>query len=126
MKKLIIVFVTFTLCIHSQEYYYKNNTKISLEKVHMPSTTADIEYYKTEKGILLGVTDKIIVKTTDLTLLESYATELNASIEKKLSSNLYLLKVKDRNQTFNIANALNEKESIAYAHPDFIKKRMLR
>ena len=128
MKKSIFIFILLIQFGSSQEYYYKNNTKILLKNVHteINDDTSKVSYYKNEKGILLGVTDKVIVKTVDVNLLEKYVHALNASIEKKLAKDLYLVKVTNKNKTLDIANELNKKESIEYAHPDFIKKRVLR
>lgn len=128
MKKSIFIFILLIQFGSSQEYYYKNNIKILLKNVHteINDDTSKVSYYKNEKGILLGVTDKVIVKTVDVNLLEKYVHALNASIEKKLAKDLYLVKVTNKNKTLDIANELNKKESIEYAHPDFIKKRVLR
>ena len=128
MKKTIIAFIVLIQFGYSQEhYYYKNNTKVLL-KSYTPSSrnTSTINYYKNEKGILLGVTDKIIIKVADENYLREYTQEFNLTIEKKLSTNLYLVKVSEKNKTLDIANSLNQKEGITYAHPDFIKKRILR
>ncbi len=108
-------------------YYYKNDKKVPLiAQTNNSNEVAKVYYYKNEKGILLGVTNKIIVKVTDERYLNQYIQEFNLSIEKKLSKNLYLLKVLEKNKTLDIANSLNQKEGITYAHPDFIKKRILR
>ena len=120
--------MTLTQLGYSQDYYYKNNTRITLEKVHIQSGigTQNIEYYKNENGTLLGVIDKVIAKTADIKLLKNYARELNITIEKKLAENLYLLKTKGAAETLSAANVLSKKEGLEYAHPDFIKKRMSR
>ncbi len=127
MKKITIAFIMLIQFGYSQDhYYYKDNTKVSL-KAYKSNTgnTTKVNYYKNEKGILLGITDKIIIKVDEVNL-KQYTQEFNLTIEKKLSANLYLLKVSDRNTTLNIANSLSQKEGVKYAHPDFIKKRILR
>ncbi len=122
--KTIILFMLMIQVGYSQEYYYyKEQAQVSLKTY---KSTAKVDYYKTQKGILLGVTDKIICKVIDETYLRTYMQEFNLSIEKNLSKNLYLLKVSDKNKTLNVGNSLNQKEGVIYAHPDFIKKRILR
>ncbi len=128
MIKITFAFIILIQLGYSQDhYYYKDNIKVSL-KPYMQSSrnTSKIDYYKNEKGILLGVTDKIIVKVMDESYLIQGIQEFNLTIEKRLSANLYLLKVLEQNKTLDIANSLNQKEGILYAHPDFIKKRIKR
>ncbi|MDF1883500.1 hypothetical protein JHD49_06050 [Sulfurimonas sp. SAG-AH-194-C21] len=129
MKKTVIICILFVsvLQVFGNTYYYKNNKKVglSLKKVVSRATT-NIDYYVNEYGIELGITDKLIVKTKNKKTLIIYLDEFNLSIEKELSKDLYLLKTMDKNLTINIANKLNEKNTILYAHPDFIKKRMMR
>lgn len=127
MIKISIAFIILIQLGYGQDnYYYKNNTKVSLKAYKSNIENTDqVNYYKNEKGILLGITDKIIIKV-DESNLEQYMQEFNLTIEKKLSTNLYLLKVSDRNKTLDIANSLNQNEDVKYAHPDFIKKRILR
>ena len=128
MKSLTFIFIVLIeFGSASDNYYYKNNQKISLVPHNVTlRNSSNIDYYKNEKGILLGITDKIIIKVTDESYLRQYTQEFNLTIEKKLSTNLYLVKVSEKNKTLNIANSLNQKEGITYAHPDFIKKRILR
>ena len=85
-----------------------------------------VDYYKNQKGTIVGVTDKIIIKVSDESKIGLYAYEYNLSIEKKLSATLYLLKTSDKSKTLETVNSLRQKEGVVYAHPDFLKKRTLR
>ena len=123
MKTIIVFMLTIQFGYSQEYYYYQEQVQVSLEAY---KSTAKVDYYKTEKGILLGVTDRIICKITDETYLKAYMQEFNLSIEKNLSKNLYLLKVLDKNKTLDIANNLSQKEGVTYAHPDFIKKQLSR
>ena len=109
---------------YSQEYYYyKDHIQVSLKAY---KSTTKVDYYITEKDILLGVTDRIICKVIDETYLKQYTQEFNLTIEKKLSENLYLLKISNKNKILDMANNLTQKEGVVYAHPDFIKKQLFR
>ena len=50
----------------------------------------------------------------------------NRLIVKIKNENLYLLQTKNKYLTLITSNKLTQKEDIEYAHPDFIKKKVLR
>jgi len=126
MKKIFIVFIILIEIISAQDYfYYKKNHKIELIPQQVQENK-QFFYYKTKEGRLLGISDKILVKSNNKTLLKKYLTEYNLTLLKTLSDQLYLIKVSNKNMTLDIANELNEKEGILYAHPDFRKPRILR
>ena len=111
----------------SDNYYYKNNQKVTItQSVSMLRSNINIDYYQNNQGIVLGVTDRLIVKLKDNKDLEQTLNEFNLRLEKTLSKNLYLLKTINKNLTIDISNRLSEKEYIEYSHPDFIKKRINR
>jgi len=127
MKNLFILLI-FVNSLFSQEfYYYKNSKKVLLEKVtSFTRTHSNIDYYTNNRGITLGVSDKIILKLKLHDNLDKYIKFYNLHIEKVMSENLYLISVKDKSTTLEIANALNQKEDVMYAQPDFIKKSLRR
>ncbi len=127
MKNIIILIALFQFGCASDNYYYKNNQKVSITpNTSISRSDSSMDYYENEKGIVLGVTDKLIVKLKDTNSLQKYLNKFNLTLEKTLTENLYLLKVENRSLTIDISNRLNEKEDVKYAHPDFIKKRMSR
>ncbi|HIP12579.1 MAG TPA: hypothetical protein EYG73_07665 [Arcobacter sp.] len=85
-----------------------------------------VKIYKNKLDISVGITNKIIIKLEENTTLANYEKDFNLTKIKKLSNNLFLVKVSDTNQTLDTANKLNNSEGIEYAHPDFIKKRVNR
>ncbi len=126
MKKIFIVFIILIEIISAQDYfYYKKNHKIELIPQQVQENK-QFFYYKTKEGRLLGISDKILVKSNNKTLLKKYLTEYDLTLLKTLSDQLYLIKVSNKNMTLDIANELNEKEGVLYAHPDFKKSRILR
>ena len=126
MKKIVIFFiVVMEISIAKDYFYYKNHHKVEL----IPQQTQENQKYlsfKTREGRVLGVSDKILVKSNDDQLLNTYLKQYKLSIVKMFPSHLYLLKVPNKNLTLDIANELNMKEGIVYAHPDFKKSRVLR
>jgi len=128
MKSIIILFIVIVQygCANDN-YYYKNNQKIDLIPISRVSRDiSKIDYYQNNQGIVLGITDKLILKLKDSTYLNSILDEFNLTLEKILSNDMYLLKTTNKNLTIDISNRLSEKKYVKYAHPDFIKKRIRR
>ena len=133
MKKVTIIFIVLIQLASAQDnYYYKNNQKQSLTPINVVNTKSlskvksTMDYYQNDNGIILGVSDKLIIKLSDEVSLQTYLDEFNITIEKTLSKNLYLLKVENKKLTIDISNILSQKDDVEYAHPDFTKKRVRR
>lgn len=127
MKNYILIILLFQFINASDNYYYSKNQKEYLTlKNDLLDENSSINYYKNNKGIILGVTNKIIVKLKDGIEVDILLKEFNLILEKKIAKNLFLLKTEDKNLTIDISNQLNEDESTEYAQPDFIKQRFSR
>ncbi|DAB29294.1 MAG TPA: hypothetical protein CFH84_10365 [Sulfurimonas sp. UBA12504] len=132
MKNLFFIIIIFVqMACAFDNYYYQNNQKIYLTPVTTPSSNllknnSDIDYHQNEKGIILGVGDKIIVKIKDGVEIDYLLSHFNLSFEKMLAKNLYLLKTENKQMTIDISNRLNEHNEVEYAQPDFIKMRHKR
>ncbi|MBU1658102.1 hypothetical protein KKG72_03505 [bacterium] len=128
MKRTFLIIMTLIqVGCANDNYYYKNNQKVTITPSNSISrSNSNIDYYQDNQGIVLGVTDKLIVKLKDDKELEQILNEFNLTLEKTLNKNLYLLKTSNKNLTVDISNRLSEKEDIEYSHPDFIKQRMSR
>jgi len=130
-KYIFIFFSLFILQACAKDsYYYQNNKKVSLEPIDKTKRAVDsdksIDYYKNSHGTVLGVTDEILVKSSDYKALKRYAKEYDFKIVKEITDNLYLIKVLDKSKTVEIANTLYQKSSISYSHPNFIKNTIRR
>lgn len=128
MKEALILFVILVQSgCASDNYYYQGKERVYLSPIDsIARSRSSIDYYQNERGTVLGVSDKLIVKLKDAKNLGIYLKEFNLKLDKKLGDNLYLLKTADKNLTINISNALNEKIDIKYSQPDFIKKNIRR
>jgi len=122
------IFVLFVQFLFADKiYYYKNNQKIILTPISSISReNSALDYYKNDKDIILGVSDKLIVKFKDETNLKNALKQYSLKIEKSLSKNLYLLKTTNKKTTIDISNQLSTKQDVKYAHPDFVKKMIRR
>ena len=126
MRQLFFLLI-FLQLVADNNYYYRNTQQVFLQSLPYPlETNASIDYYNTKNMLVVGVTNKLIIKIKDKKSLENYLNEFNLKIVKSLTKNLYLLQTKDKSLTLDISNKLSQKEDVEYAHPDFIKKKILR
>lgn len=128
MKNIIIIFILLLqVGCASDKYYYNYNQKENLTpNTSILRNNSAVDYYQNDKGVVLGVSNKLIVKFKDTLNLTHYLNEFNLTIGKELGKNLFILKVLDKSLTIDISNRLSEMDDIEYAHPDFSKKIMSR
>jgi len=110
-----------------QKFYYKNGKKDFLQPI--PSfmrSTKEVDFYENEKGVKMGVSNKLLVQFKANVDVKKYLLEYKAEIVKVLGTNLYLLKIDNKANTLEVSNALHQKEDVVFAHPDFLKQRVLR
>jgi len=128
MKYIVILFLVLFQSIFAKEvYFYQGGKKVILvPQNNISRGYSDVDYYLTSRGISLGVTDLMIVKFKNIENLNSYLSEFNLAVVKKISKNLYLFKSSSKSVTIDITNRLSEKQDVQYAQPDFIKKIIKR
>lgn len=128
MKKLFLLpLALLQIGCASDNYYYQNNEKIYLTPVTDYSRAiSNTDYYTNDKGITIGVNDQILLKLNNNADIDTVLTKYNLTLEKKLSSLLYLVKVSNKTLTIDTANRLNEDTYVQYAQPNFIKQKMSR
>ena len=126
--KTIFLFLFFTyLGASENNFYYNGNKKVSLEKINTTQSTSrtvdstDIIYYKTSRNITLGVTNEIIIKLKDPTMLQYLEEKYSFSIIKEIFKGTYLIKITNPENTITVANTLHEEDAISYASPNFVK-----
>ncbi len=128
MKNITVIFIILIQCgCANDNYYYKNNQKVTItHDKSISRASSSVDYYQNDKGVVLGVTNRLILKLKDSRSLQQILSEFNLTLEKTLGSNLYLLKTTNKNLTIDISNKLSKLVDVEYSHPDFIKKRMSR
>ena len=128
MKKIIIIFIVLIEYIYSSgNYYYQNDQKKYMTLYNNSLRgSPNIDYYQNEKGLILGVTDKILVKFKSENNIGKYLHEFDLFAHKIINSKTYLVQTKDKSLTLDISNKLNEKDDVVFAQPDFIKKILKR
>jgi len=125
MKNIIIVFVLFMqLACADTTYYLQNNKKVKLTPFEQKSRTVvdnKMDFYINDNNVVLGVSDKLMLKLKDDSNLNTYLLEFNLTILKKITTNLYLLKTTNKSETISISKLLANKSDVVFSHPDFLK-----
>jgi hypothetical protein len=129
MKKILLLGLLFIFSSANNTFFYQNGKKIYITqlKENIVNTRAitkpkNIKYFLTQNSTKIGIEDTILISTyknTNLTLLLNI---YDLFLVKKLSNNIYLVKVKDISLTLDTANKLYEDSSVKYAHPNFIRE----
>lgn len=129
VMKLIFIFciIFYGSLFSSDKFYYQEDKKIYLYPYNNSlRSSPNIDYYQNEKGLILGVTDKILVKFKSENNIGEYLHEFDLFAHKIINSKTYLVQTKDKNLTLDISNKLNKKDDVLFAQPDFIKKIIKR
>ncbi len=129
IKKLNIFFLFLSMVSLSAEtFYYSHGKKRIVTPLPAEQALRDhnITYYRTQNGMKLGVRKEVIAgckpDASCQHLFDAYPVK---SVEK-LSSSLYLLRLQNDSDPFEVANRLYEEANITLAHPNFIRQRKLR
>ncbi len=123
LSALLIVFINFACA----EHYIKNGKKEVLTPIKLENRSSmEGKFYITKNGIKLGVGDSLFVKFKNEDFLDKYMKKYNLFLLQKVTSNLYLFRVHDKNMTLKTANSLSEEKGVIYAHPNFKKSVKLR
>lgn len=128
MYKITLFLIMSTYLIASDLYYYNNHKKVYLTpqdsnqrvlQYRSVSNPHAVRFYTTTNNVVVGINDEILIKTKDIdAVLDTYEVKL----KKRITSQIYLLQVKDNNLTLDISNQMYEDPDILYAHPNFIKQ----
>jgi len=119
LKATFLFFSLFGVLFATEYFYYNGDKKVTLTKMAQSNET--INYYTTPSNTIIGVTDEIIIKLKDSTMLESLSIKYNFLVIDTLTENLYLIKVSNKEETLPMANKLYLEDSVQYASPNFIK-----
>jgi hypothetical protein len=127
MKLFIFLSVSSAMLIASPSYY-EYDKQITLTKVtgEKNRSNKNIRYYKKDNGQIVGVKDEIIVKCINEKVCKNIFYKYNLKDVKNLSSTLYLIKVPESEDVFELSSKLYLEKDIEISHPNFVKKRYRR
>ena len=111
-------------CSAKTLYYYDGDEKriLTPESTFKQRSSESVHYYKDENGVLMGVSNRIIMKTSTGSNLETLLKTHNLTMGEKLGSSMYVLITPSADMTLDIANTLTKEDGVVFAHPDFIKE----
>ncbi len=122
---LTAIFFTFTW---SESYYYEYDKKVTLTKLKEQKVLGNnlVEYYQNAQGKKVGVTRDIIAKCTKIESCKEIFEKYSLKNFENLTSTLFLIKLNDGDDVFELSQKLYKEEDIVFAHPNFLKKRESR
>ncbi len=128
MKKIILLFLVASLFVLSaDEFYYAHDKKIEVSELRERRNNADtVRYYQTREARVFGVTDEIIVQCKEAKNCLETLEDLKFNNVSRLSKVLFLIKIPNVDNIFEISRKLYENPAIVLAHPNFVKKRERR
>ena len=133
MRHMLILLAIFLQFIFANDqYYYNNGIKHYLTPINQTVKIRSIsnnskQYFKTNNNIIVAVKDTILIKLKKSNIsIDNILERYNISLIDKLTNKIYLLKIKNFQDIFDISNLLYNDKDIQYAHPNFEKKVHLR
>ncbi len=128
MYKKIILIIGFIATLSANDSYYKNGKLVELKNLHTARSlnNLDINYFKTEYGQKVGITDEILMQCKDGVNCRKVLKDFNIIDYTNLTDKIYVIKIHDYDTVFSLSRKLFESGNVEYAHPNFIKKRTKR
>ncbi len=126
MKILILVTLLFST-VFSDVYYYEYGKKVELIKLKEPrDVDSEAEFYQNSAGQKIGVKNEILVKCNSKEGCEKVFIKYNLKDIETLGSDIFLIKLNDTHNLFELSRELYNEECITISHPNFMKKRYKR
>ncbi len=127
--RIFLSLFLFTGSLLAQEsYYYSFGKKITLTKLPEARSLVEdnITFYENQYGQKVGVKPEVIIGCNDVKACKEILKNYDIVSIEKLSKAIYLLKLPDNSNPFEVSNSLYNEISIKFAHPNFIKERKKR
>ncbi len=133
MKILTLLTLLFLFANATDNFYYQKDKKVFLTPIKstqfrtfQKTNSTQINYYKTQNDKTVGINKEFIVKIKEEKALEGLLKKYSIVVKKRLAQNLYLMEINSTQETIEACNRLYHDANVSYAHPNFIKKRVLR
>jgi len=114
------------LSLNAESFYYEYGKKVTVEKISESRSNSGTSYYKNSLGKKVGIKNEIIFKCVDGKECLSIVKRYNLKDISNLSDNIYIAKVLEGSDIFEISQKLYLEDSIEFANPNFVKKRHRR
>jgi len=114
------------LSLSAESFYYEYGKKVTVKKISDNRTNSSISYYKNSLGKKIGIKNEIIFKCMEGKECLSIVKGYNLTDISNLSNNIYIVKILNGNDIFEISQKLYLEDNIEFANPNFVKKRHRR
>ena len=125
MKKIALIML-FAISLQAADFYYEYGKKVMIVKTYEGRDAKGVKYYKNSLGKKIGVKDEIIVQCKEGISCRENLGKYPVGEVSRLSDRMLLVKVPKDENIFELSQKLYEDDSIAFAHPNFIKERSRR
>lgn len=117
-----------SLCLNANESYYKNGQLVELENTNTSRSLNGIaiDYYKTQHGQKVGITDEILLECKDEVKCSAFLNSFQVSNYSKLTDTIFVIKMNNYDNIFSLSRKLFQSGKVKFAHPNFIKARRQR
>jgi hypothetical protein len=127
MKKAMLL-LSFALLLGANESYYDRGELVELKEVLTTRSigTKEVKSFLTPSGQKVGITNDILVKCKVGVNCEDLFSQFNQANVSKLTDTIFVIKVENYDQIFSLSRDLYNSGKVEFAHPNFIKERILR
>jgi len=126
MKQVFLIAIMIGQLYSQSAFYYKNDKKFFLVHKQKNERNKGILYYHDSDGNEVQINKKILVQLKKGTKIKSLLDSYDIVVLEKIDSNIYVVVCRDVSVTFDVANGLYHDDRVLYAHPNFIRKRVMR
>lgn len=123
-----LIGISLSGCVSASDYYYEYGKKVNVTTSYEQRAvnSNNVDYYITDSGNKVGVTDKIIIECKsgiECTAILNTHGYMNVS---KLSDKLFIITINEGENIFEVSRKLYNDKDIKLAHPNFIKTKKRR
>ena len=127
IKKQILLIIGLSMLGSAGDFYYENGKKIEVVKIQKKrSSNSTIEYYKSEKGHVVGVENDLLVECEEKVNCREVLTAYETISVSNLTDTIYLIRISKDKNIFKFAENLYNNKKIKIAHPNFRKEKRRR
>lgn len=128
-KKFLFLLMLMPMgIINAESSYYERGELVELKKMYTQrgSDKGAIEYFRTDKGKKIGITDEILVECEAGVDCIALLNQFGLNDISKITDTIFVAKTKKFDDIFTISRGLFESKKVKFAHPNFVKERRLR
>jgi hypothetical protein len=126
MKKIFLIMIATGQLYSQSTFYYKNDKKVFLVQKQKIERSVGVLHYHDSNGNKVDIDKKILLQLKKGIEIKSLLDSYDIVVLEKIDSDIYVVLCRDVSVTFDVANSLYHDDGVLYAHPNFIRKRVMR